>query len=117
LGLLVGWSVGLVVIGLILRVGQGAEILPWGLLAMLMPLSGTSYPVSALPGVLQPAAAMLPTTHAFAAARAVVAGRVPPKSLGWRIQRVVRRRSRLTRIALASLGTSQPSNFMCHWCR
>ena len=28
--LLVGWSVGLVVIGLILRVGQGAEILAWG---------------------------------------------------------------------------------------
>src|SRR5688500_6466673 len=36
--LLVGWSVGLLVIGLILRVGQGAEILAWGLLAMVLPL-------------------------------------------------------------------------------
>ena len=48
--LVVGWSVGLIVIGLILRVGQGAEILAWGLLAMVMPLSGIFYPVSACPG-------------------------------------------------------------------
>lgn len=72
--LVVGWSVGLIVIGLILRVGQGAEILAWGVIAILMPLSGVFYPTTALPGVLQPVAAVLPTTHAFVAARAVVAG-------------------------------------------
>jgi ABC-2 type transport system permease protein len=76
--LVVGWSVGLVVIGLILRVGQGAEILAWGLLAMVMPLSGVFYPVSALPGILQPVAALLPTTHAFGAARTVVGGHPIP---------------------------------------
>ena len=81
--LVVGWSIGLVVIGLILRVGQGAEILAWGLLAMMMPLSGIFYPISALPRVLQPIAALLPTTHAFAAARAVVAGHpLPWRQLG-----------------------------------
>jgi ABC-2 type transport system permease protein len=72
--MLVGWSVGFFVIGLMLRVGQGAEILAWGLLAMLMPLSGVFYPVSALPGPLQPIARLLPTTHAFAAARSALAG-------------------------------------------
>jgi ABC-2 type transport system permease protein len=72
--LVVGWSVGMIVIGLILRVGQGAEILAWGLLAMLMPLSGIFYPVSALPGVLQPFGRVLPTTHIFVAARGVLAG-------------------------------------------
>lgn len=72
--LVVGWAVGLVVIGLVLRVGQGAEILAWGLLAMVMPLSGVFYPVSALPGFLQPIAQALPTTHAFAAARSVISG-------------------------------------------
>jgi ABC-2 type transport system permease protein len=72
--LVVGWSVGLVVIGLILRVGQGAEILAWGLLAMLMPLSGIFYPVDSLPGILQPLGRVLPLTHVFAAARAVLAG-------------------------------------------
>jgi ABC-2 type transport system permease protein len=86
--LVVGWSIGLIVIGLILRVGQGAEILAWGLLAMMMPLSGIFYPISALPPVLQPIAALLPTTHAFAAARAVVAGHPVP----WR------------QLALAALG-------------
>ena len=72
--LVVGWSVGMIVIGLILRVGQGAEILAWGLLAMLMPLSGIFYPVSALPGMLQPIGRVLPLTHIFAAARAVLDG-------------------------------------------
>jgi ABC-2 type transport system permease protein len=76
--LLVGWSVGLIVVGLVLRVGQGAEILAWGLLAIVMPLSGIFYPVSALPAALQPIAQVLPTTHAFAAARAVVAGHPLP---------------------------------------
>ena len=72
--LVVGWSVGMIVIGLILRVGQGAEILAWGLLAMLMPLSGIFYPVDALPGILQPIGRVLPLTHIFAAARAVLDG-------------------------------------------
>jgi ABC-2 type transport system permease protein len=81
--LVVGWSVGLIVIGLILRVGQGAEILAWGLIALVMPLSGVFYPISALPGVLQPLAAVLPTTHAFEAARRVVGGhRLPWGQLG-----------------------------------
>ena len=82
--LVMGWSVGLIVIGLILRVGQGAEILAWGLLAIVMPLSGTFYPVSALPGGLQPIARILPTTRIFAAGRDVLAGHpLPWGQLGW----------------------------------
>jgi ABC-2 type transport system permease protein len=76
--LVVGWSVALIVIGLILRVGQGAEILAWGMLAMLMPLSGIFYPVDSLPGVLQPIGRLLPLTHVFAAARAVLDGHPLP---------------------------------------
>jgi ABC-2 type transport system permease protein len=76
--LVVGWAVALVVIGLILRVGQGAEILTWGFIALLLPLSGIFYPVKALPGLLQPIAQALPTTHVFAAAHAVVAGKALP---------------------------------------
>src|SRR5207244_7243919 len=72
--LLVGWSVGLVVVGLILRVGQGAEILAWGLLAMLMPLSGIFYPVSALPGILHRIAPSLRLPHFSAPARPALAG-------------------------------------------
>jgi len=72
--LVVGWAIALFVIGLILRVGQGAEILAWGFIALIMPLSGIFYPVSALPGALQPLAEALPTTHIFEGARGVLAG-------------------------------------------
>jgi ABC-2 type transport system permease protein len=82
--LVVGWAVGLVVIALILRVGQGAEILAWGLLAMMMPLSGVFYPVDALPVGLQPLSRALPTTHAFAAARTVLEGHpLPWSQVAW----------------------------------
>jgi ABC-2 type transport system permease protein len=39
-----------------------------------MSLSGTFFPVAALPGPLQPVAHALPTTHAFTAARQLVDG-------------------------------------------
>jgi ABC-2 type transport system permease protein len=76
--LVVGWAMSLFVIGLILRFGQGAEILTWGFIALLLPLSGIFYPVSALPAALQPLAMALPTTHAFAAAHRVVQGHALP---------------------------------------
>ena len=61
-----------------LRFGSGAEALAWGVLFTLMPLSGVFYPVAALPGVLQPVASLLPTTHAFAAGRELIAGAQTP---------------------------------------
>lgn len=76
--LFVGWAMALIVIGLILRVGQGAEIMTWGFIALLLPMSGIFYPVDALPGVLQPFSEVLPTTHVFAAAHEVVDGRPLP---------------------------------------
>jgi ABC-2 type transport system permease protein len=76
--LVVGWAVALFVIGLILRVGQGAEIMTWGVIALILPLSGIFYPVSALPDILEPVAEALPTTHVFAAAREVVDGNALP---------------------------------------
>ena len=72
--LLVGWAIALFVIALVLRFGSGAEALAWGILFVVMPLSGVFYPVPALPGILQPVAYALPSTHAFAAARSVIDG-------------------------------------------
>ena len=69
-----GWVLALFVIGLVLRFGAGAEVLAWALAFLLWPLSGAFYAVGALPAILQPIARILPTTHAFAASRAVVAG-------------------------------------------
>jgi ABC-2 type transport system permease protein len=72
--LAIGWAIALFVIGLVLRFGSGAEALAWGILFVVMPLSGTFYPVSALPGALRPIGQVLPTTHAFAAGRAFAQG-------------------------------------------
>ncbi len=72
--LIVGWAISLFVIGLVLRMGTGAEALAWGVMFVLLPLSGVFYPVDALPTVLQPIAKLLPTTHAFAALRSLVDG-------------------------------------------
>ena len=76
--LLAGWAVAMFVVGLVLRFGTGAEALAWGILFVVMPLSGTFYPVSALPGFLQPVSELLPTTHAFAAGRELVDGKAMP---------------------------------------
>lgn len=78
-----GYAVALFVIGMVLRFGTGAEALAWGILFVVMPLSGVFYPTSALPSLLRPVASVLPTTHAFAAARAVIdGGGTPWRSLG-----------------------------------
>jgi len=72
--LVVGWAISLFVMGLVLRFGTGAEALAWGVMFVLLPLSGVFYPTDALPTALQPIALLLPTTHAFTALRSLVDG-------------------------------------------
>ncbi|MCZ7536773.1 MAG: ABC transporter permease [Acidimicrobiia bacterium] len=72
--LVVGWAISFFVMGLVLRFGSGAEALAWGVMFVVMPLSGVFYPIDALPGVLQPVAKVLPTTPAFEALRGLVDG-------------------------------------------
>ena len=84
-GLLVanGWAIALLVVGLILRFGQSAEILTWGLNYVVLAVSGVFFPVDALPSGMRHIAGLLPTTQAFAAARAVLDGAsVPWAGLG-----------------------------------
>jgi ABC-2 type transport system permease protein len=73
--LVCGWVIALFVIALVLRFGTGAEALAWGILFVVLPLSGVFYPVTALPWILRPVAQALPTTHAFVAGRALFDGR------------------------------------------
>ncbi len=67
-----GWSIALVICGLILRFGLGAESLAWAFMFGLAPLCGIYYPVSVLPDWLQPVAYALPASHVFEGMRAVV---------------------------------------------
>jgi len=69
-----GWALALIVIGLILRYGQSAEILTWGLNYVVMALSGVFFTVSALPPGLRTIASLLPSTYAFAELRNALDG-------------------------------------------
>lgn len=84
--MLVGFCMSMFVIALVLRFGNGAEILAWGVLFIVVALSGTFYPVDALPGAFQPISLTLPSTHAFEAARTVLDGDpLPLDRLAWSV--------------------------------
>jgi ABC-2 type transport system permease protein len=67
-----GWAVGLVVAGVLLRNGMGAESLAWTLMFVLMPLVCVYYPVGVLPQWLQVIAWSLPPTYVFEGMRALI---------------------------------------------
>lgn len=72
--MLFGWSLGMVSTALIMRWGQAAESLAWAVPFFIQPLAAVFYPVSVLPGWLQPIAHALPCTPIFEGMRAVLAG-------------------------------------------
>jgi ABC-2 type transport system permease protein len=72
--MLCGWCTAMLVIGLLLRYGQSAEILAWATTFVLLALSGVFNPVESLPPAIQPIAKVLPTTYAFRAARDLLDG-------------------------------------------
>ncbi len=70
--LVMGWAVGLMVTGLVLRYGMGAENLAWFAIFALAPVSAVYYPVSALPEWLQWVSWALPSAHVFEGMRSVL---------------------------------------------
>jgi ABC-2 type transport system permease protein len=70
--ILTSWSVGIVVSGVVLRNGMGAESLAWTVMFLLMPLTCVYYPVGVLPPWLQWVAWLLPPTYVFEGMRALV---------------------------------------------
>jgi ABC-2 type transport system permease protein len=70
--LVMGWATGLMISALIMRFGLGAESLAWIAVFALAPLSGVYYPISVLPGWLQPVSRALPSSHVFEGMRAVM---------------------------------------------
>ena len=70
--IVMGWALGLIVSGLVLRFGQGAESLGWAAIFLVQPISGVYYPISVLPDWLQPIAAAIPSAHIFEGLRAIL---------------------------------------------
>ena len=69
---LLGWALGLVVCGVVLRNGLGAESLAYSMMIVLLPVSCVYYPASVLPSWLQPVAWCLPTTYVFEGLRGIL---------------------------------------------
>ncbi len=63
------YSLGLVVLGIILRLGTRIQALAWGLVAIFQPLCAAFYPLRVLPPALQTVALAFPPTYVFEAAR------------------------------------------------
>ena len=70
--MIMGWGIGLAVCGLILRFGAGAESFAWATVFGFAPISGIYYPISTLPGWLQPVAWLTPAAYVFEGMRAVM---------------------------------------------
>lgn len=70
--LLMGWAVGMITTALIMRWGQAAEALAWGIPFLIQPLAAVFYPVSVLPKFVQPFALCIPATHVFEGMRQVL---------------------------------------------
>jgi ABC-2 type transport system permease protein len=70
--ILTSWSIGILVSGLVLRNGLGAETLAWTFMFIMLPLTCVYYPVAVLPGSLQTIAWALPPTYVFEGMRALL---------------------------------------------
>ncbi|MDD2485705.1 MAG: ABC transporter permease, partial [bacterium] len=73
-----GWAMGIITTAVILRYGQGAEALAWGIAFLIQPVSAVFYPVTVLPAVLQKIAFFLPSSHIFEGMRTVLSVRMLP---------------------------------------
>src|SRR3954464_9775239 len=70
--MLTAWAVGILVSGLVLRNGLGAETFAWSIMFLFLPLTCVYYPVAVLPAWLQHVAWALPPTYVFEGMRALV---------------------------------------------
>lgn len=71
--IVMGWAIGIVTTSVILRYGEQAEMLAWGIVFLIQPFAAVFYPVSVLPRPLQSVARLLPCTYVFEGMRSVIA--------------------------------------------
>ena len=70
--LAMGWAIGFMVSGMVLRFGLGAESLAWVAIFAVAPVSGIYYPISVLPDWLQIVARVMPSSYVFEGMRAII---------------------------------------------
>jgi ABC-2 type transport system permease protein len=70
--MLFGWAIGLIIAGLVIRLGLGAESLAWAAIFFIQPFSAVYYPIDVLPVSVRWIAWLLPSAPVFEGMRAVV---------------------------------------------
>ena len=70
--MLFGWAIGLIIAGLVVRLGLGAESLAWAAIFFIQPFSAVYYPVQTLPVTVRWIAYLLPSAPVFEGMRAVL---------------------------------------------
>lgn len=70
--LLSGWIIGVLTTSIIMRFGQQAEVLAWGMVFLFQPISCVFYPMEVLPELLQHIAWIIPPSHVFEGMRQVL---------------------------------------------
>lgn len=79
-----GWIIGVLTTSLIMRFGQEAEVLAWGMVFLFQPISCVFYPIDVLPRWLQVIAWGNPAAHVFEGMRGVLQDGTPPlMHLAW----------------------------------
>lgn len=77
-----GWALGILTTGFILRFGQEAEVLAWAVAFLFMPFSAVFYPVDVLPPVIKTISFFIPASHVFEGMRTLISnGGFPSKEL------------------------------------
>lgn len=70
--LLMGWAMGLITTGIIVRFGPPAEALAWAVPFLIQPISAVFYPVDVLPPFLQSLARICPSSYVFEGMRSIL---------------------------------------------
>jgi len=84
--LVLGLALGMMTTAIIMRYGQGAEALAWGVPFLIQPFAAVFYPVSVLPKGMQAVAFAIPCTHVFEGMREVIrTGSLSWSHLGWAV--------------------------------
>lgn len=78
------WAIGMFIVGIVLRFGQGAESIAWMFAFFLQPFGAVFFPLSIYPQWLQSILWWIPLPHIFEALRSVFAGHgLPSEHLLW----------------------------------
>ncbi|MSQ77762.1 MAG: ABC transporter permease [Nitrospiraceae bacterium] len=81
-----GWVIGVLTTSIIMRYGQEAEVLAWGMVFLFQPISCVFYPIEVLPKWLQAIAWGNPAAHIFEGMRMVLNTSVfPTEHLVWAV--------------------------------